>query len=60
MNDEIFDVVNEQDEVIDRRPRHEVDRLGLKHRATGARGKIEPGTICGTDRRTFQLLMQVG
>ncbi len=33
MNDEIFDVVNEQDEVIDHRPRHEVHRLGLKHRA---------------------------
>ncbi len=33
MNNEIFDVVNEQDEVIDRRPRHEVHRLGLKHRA---------------------------
>lgn len=34
MNEEIFDVVNEQDEVIDRRPRGEVHRLGLKHRAT--------------------------
>ncbi|HTY88049.1 MAG TPA: NUDIX domain-containing protein [Candidatus Acidoferrum sp.] len=33
MSDEIFDVVNEADEVIDRRPRHEVHRLGLKHRA---------------------------
>jgi isopentenyldiphosphate isomerase len=34
MNEEIFDVVNDRDEVIDRRPRSEVHRLGLKHRAT--------------------------
>ena len=34
MNEEIFDVVNERDEVIDRRSRSEVHRLGLKHRAT--------------------------
>ena len=34
MNEELFDVVNERDEVIDRRPRSEVHRLGLKHRAT--------------------------
>jgi len=33
MNDEIFDVVNERDEVVDRRPRSEVHRLGLLHRA---------------------------
>ena len=33
MSEEIFDVVNERDEVIDRKPRHEVHRLGLKHRA---------------------------
>jgi isopentenyldiphosphate isomerase len=33
MPDEIFDVVNERDEVVDRRPRSEVHRLGLKHRA---------------------------
>jgi isopentenyldiphosphate isomerase len=33
VNEEIFDVVNESDEVIDRRPRHEVHRLGLMHRA---------------------------
>jgi isopentenyl-diphosphate delta-isomerase len=33
MNDEIFDVVNERDEVIDRQPRREVHRLGLLHRA---------------------------
>lgn len=34
MNEEVFDVVNELDEVIDRKPRSEVHRLGLKHRAT--------------------------
>jgi len=34
MNEEIFDVVSDRDEVIDRRPRSEVHRLGLKHRAT--------------------------
>jgi isopentenyl-diphosphate Delta-isomerase len=33
VSEEIFDVVNERDEVIDRRPRAEVHRLGLKHRA---------------------------
>lgn len=33
MSEEIFDVVDERDEVIDRRPRDEVHRLGLKHRA---------------------------
>ncbi|MBI5773084.1 MAG: NUDIX domain-containing protein [Verrucomicrobia bacterium] len=33
MSEEIFDVVNERDEVIDRRPRPEVHRLGLRHRA---------------------------
>jgi isopentenyldiphosphate isomerase len=33
MNEELFDVVNERDEVIDCRPRSEVHRLGLKHRA---------------------------
>jgi isopentenyldiphosphate isomerase len=33
MSEEIFDVVNERDEVIDRRPRPEVHRLGLMHRA---------------------------
>ena len=33
MNDEIFDVVNERDEVVGRQPRPEVHRLGLKHRA---------------------------
>jgi isopentenyldiphosphate isomerase len=33
MSDEIFDVVNDQDEVIDRKPRSEVHRLGLNHRA---------------------------
>ena len=33
MTHEIFDVVNDRDEVIDRQPRPEVHRLGLKHRA---------------------------
>ncbi len=33
MSKEIFDVVNERDEVIDRKPRSEVHRLGLLHRA---------------------------
>jgi isopentenyldiphosphate isomerase len=33
MSDEIFDVVNERDEVIDRRLRRDVHKLGLKHRA---------------------------
>ena len=33
MNDEIFDVVNERDEVIGRKPRREVHRDGDKHRA---------------------------
>jgi len=34
MSEEIFDVVNDSDEVIGRQPRSEVHRLGLKHRAT--------------------------
>ena len=33
MSEEIFDVVNEKDEVIGQRPRVEVHRLGLRHRA---------------------------
>src|SRR5581483_8288784 len=33
MSEAIFDVVNERDEVIDRKPRSEVHRLGLMHRA---------------------------
>ena len=42
---EVFDVVNERDEVIGREIRPEVHRLGLKHRAvhillTNARGEI--------------------
>jgi isopentenyldiphosphate isomerase len=45
MPEEIFDVVNERDEVIDAKPRSEVHRLGLKHRAVhvlvfNARGEI--------------------
>jgi isopentenyldiphosphate isomerase len=34
MSEEIFDVVNELDQVIGKRPRSEVHRLGLMHRAT--------------------------
>jgi isopentenyl-diphosphate delta-isomerase type 1 len=33
MTEEIFDVVNDRDEVIGHRPRSEVHRLGLMHRA---------------------------
>ncbi|HEV2435025.1 MAG TPA: NUDIX domain-containing protein [Verrucomicrobiae bacterium] len=33
MSEEIFDVVNERDEVVGRKPRGEVHRLGLLHRA---------------------------
>jgi isopentenyl-diphosphate delta-isomerase type 1 len=33
MSEEIFDVVNDQDEVIGRCPRSEIHRLKLKHRA---------------------------
>jgi isopentenyldiphosphate isomerase len=45
MGEEIFDVVNEADEVIGRRPRGEVHQLGLMHRAVhvlvfNARGAI--------------------
>ena len=32
MSEEIFDAVNERDEVIGQRPRSEVHRLGLEHR----------------------------
>jgi isopentenyldiphosphate isomerase len=45
VSEEIFDVVNQQDEVVDRQPRSEVHRLGLMHRAThvlvfNARGQV--------------------
>ena len=45
MKDEIFDVVNERDEVIGQNLRREVHRLGLRHRAVhvlifNARGEI--------------------
>jgi isopentenyl-diphosphate Delta-isomerase len=44
-SDEIFDVVNDRDEVIGQRTRGEVHRLGLKHRAVhvlvfNARGEV--------------------
>jgi len=45
MGEEIFDIVNERDEVIGQKPRSEVHRLGLLHRAVhvlvfNARGQI--------------------
>jgi len=45
MSEEIFDVVNERDEVVGQNTRREVHRLGLKHRAVhvlvfNARGEI--------------------
>jgi isopentenyldiphosphate isomerase len=45
VSEEIFDVVNERDEVIDRKLRSEVHRLGLRHRAVhvlvfNSRGQI--------------------
>jgi isopentenyl-diphosphate Delta-isomerase len=45
VSDEIFDVVNERDEVIGRRTRGEVHQLGLMHRAVhllvfNARGQV--------------------
>jgi len=45
MSEEIFDVVNEHDEVVGRQPRSEVHRLGLLHRAIhvlvfNARGEL--------------------
>lgn len=45
MPEDIFDVVNERDNVIDRKPRSEVHRLGLLHRAVhvlvfNSRGQI--------------------
>lgn len=45
MSEEIFDVVDEQDRVIDRRPRSEVHRRKLNHRAVhvlvyNARGEL--------------------
>ena len=45
MTEEIFDVVNERDEVVDRKPRREVHARGLLHRAVhvlvfNARGEV--------------------
>jgi len=45
MSEEIFDVVNAEDEVVDQKPRSEVHRLGLMHRAVhvlvfNARGQV--------------------
>ncbi len=46
MSEEIFDIVNERDEIIDRRPRREVHRDGLKHRAVHV-------LVFGSDGRIF-------
>ncbi len=45
MSEEIFDIVNDLDEVIGQQPRREVHRLGLRHRAVhvlvfNARGEL--------------------
>ena len=45
MSEEIFDIVDERDEVVGRKPRSEVHRLGLQHRAVhvlvfNARGEL--------------------
>ena len=45
MNEEIFDVVNDRDEVIGQKPRSEIHRLKLNHRAVhvlvfNSRGEI--------------------
>ncbi len=45
MTEEIFDIVNERDEVVGQAPRREVHRLGLRHRAVhvlvfNARGQL--------------------
>ncbi len=45
MKEEIFDVVNERDEVIDQRPRREVHRLGLTHRAVHVLVFNAPGQV---------------
>jgi isopentenyl-diphosphate Delta-isomerase len=46
MTEEIFDIVNERDEVIGQRPRREVHRDGLKHRAVHV-------LVFGRDGRIF-------
>lgn len=45
MSEEMFDVVNERDEVIDCRPRSEVHRLGLRHRAVHVLVFNEQGAV---------------
>jgi len=45
MSEEIFDVVNERDEVINRKPRSEVHRLGLLRRAVHVLVFNSPGEI---------------
>ena len=51
MSEEIFDIVNDRDEVIGQRPRREVHRLGLMHR--GEYGNT-PGGLLRWDRATEQ------
>lgn len=46
MSEEIFDIVNERDEVIGRRPRREVHRDGHRHRAVHV-------LVIGPDGRVF-------
>ena len=55
MSEEIFDVVNERDEVVGQNTRGEVHRLGLKHRAIhvlvfNAGGEFSPKTFDEKDR----------
>lgn len=45
MQDEIFDIVNEQDQVIGRERRPEVHRLGLRHRAVHVMVRNSKGEI---------------
>ena len=59
MSEEIFDVVNERDEVIDRQPRGEVHRLGLKHRATHVLVFSERGEVF-LQKRSMQKDRQPG
>lgn len=55
MKEEVFDVVNDRDEVIGRRPRSGVYRLGLMHRAVpvlvfNAAGEVFLQKIAATKR----------
>ena len=59
MPEEIFDVVNDRDEVIDCQPRSEVHRLGLKHRATHVLVFSERGEVF-LQKRSMQKDRQPG